>query len=81
MILKFSFNLHAPKDITAGLDPVSMVPEIGLSLFDCGSVLWGSMVRVKLPYLSPDKVVCGIETQIIASVSYTHLTLPTSDLA
>ena len=73
-------HLHSPEKITAGLNPKLIFPEIFTSCFDLSSLFWGSIIRIKLPYLSSHKVVGAEDVGIIASIcnlkSPHFLTLP-----
>jgi hypothetical protein len=60
--------LEFPKEIGAGLDLVAVSPEILASLFNLSSLFKGASIRIKLPYLPPQKVICAVYVWIIATL-------------
>ena len=63
-----SNHLHPPKEVAAGLNLISVFPEVLTSCFDLISLFWGSVVRIKLPYLSSHEVVGAVDVGIIAPI-------------
>ena len=61
-------HLHSLEKITAGRNPKPIFPEIFTSCFNLSSLFWGSIIRIKLPYLSSHKVVGAEDVGIIASI-------------
>ena len=67
--------LHPPKEVAVALNQTSVFPEIFSSCFDLGLLFSGSVIGIKLPYLSSDEVV-GAEDVGIIIVSICNLELP-----
>ena len=63
-----SNHLHPPKEVAAGLNLISVFPEVLTSCFDLISLFWGSIIRIKLPYLSSHEVVGVVDVRIIAPI-------------
>src|SRR5438034_527741 len=57
--------LESPEEIRAGLDHVAVFPEILASLFNLSSLFKGAGIRIKLPCLPPQKVICAVYVWII----------------
>ena len=67
--------LHPPKEIAAVINQMSVFPEIFSTCFDLDLLFSGSVIGIKLPYLSSDEVVGAEDVGIIIASIY-NLELP-----